>query len=124
MKLETALSRVQELLEANSDSSNTFEGTLAGQWLKAIETLHAYATAQACYKMVSDKTPYAIVTVEGGVADLSYTQNGAQVDILDYDNLKDTDGQSTIELSEGEAKYLRKYDREFWNRIRKQVVTL
>jgi hypothetical protein len=35
----------------------------------------------------SKAKPYALVTISGGVADVAITEGGAEVDILDYDNV-------------------------------------
>jgi len=59
--------------------------------------------------------PYVLVTVHGGVADIGICKN-SEVDILDFDNLKETaPGQAT--LSDKEWEYLKKNDPREYARL-------
>jgi hypothetical protein len=56
---------------------------------------------------ITDETEtYALVTVSGGVADLSYTEGSVNVEILDFDNLEST-GPADLILSDNEWEYLK-----------------
>jgi hypothetical protein len=62
---------------------------------------------------------YALVTVDGGVADTAHADRGVHVDILDFDNLKDAveDPNSTFTpLSDKELEYLARHDPELCNK--------
>jgi hypothetical protein len=55
--------------------------------------------------------PYVLVTIYGGVAEVAENESGVEIDILDFDNLKDM-AADDLRLSEREWEYLRKFDRE------------
>jgi hypothetical protein len=59
------------------------------------------------------KKPYVLVTVSGGVADVVQGSSVVDVDILDYDNLRDC-GPGDIQLSDGEWAYLEKHSPELF----------
>jgi hypothetical protein len=58
--------------------------------------------------------PYALVTISGGVADLTVAEGGVEVDLLDYDNLEST-GADDLLLSGREWDYLKKHDLDLFN---------
>jgi hypothetical protein len=67
--------------------------------------------------VLASRKPYALVTVSGGVADLVIAEGGAEVDILDFDNLKDATPE-TISLSDREWEYLKKNDSELFAELK------
>ena len=60
----------------------------------------------------SVKKPYVLITVSGGVADIGINE-GADIDILDYDNLKAGGRDEFAKLSDRERAYVLKYDPDF-----------
>ena len=62
---------------------------------------------------IVSKIPYALITVYGGVAEIAYTEGKVDVDILDFDNMKDTEPDDLI-LSSQEWEYLEKHNRELF----------
>jgi hypothetical protein len=54
------------------------------------------------------KKPYVLITVYGGVAEIALNRSHVDVDILDYDNMKDIAADDLC-LSDQEWEYLRKY---------------
>jgi hypothetical protein len=60
--------------------------------------------------------PYVLITVSGGVADVAVNQ-GCDVDILDFDNLKE-DTREIVSLSDREWEYLKQHDPAIYARLR------
>jgi hypothetical protein len=59
-------------------------------------------------------TPYVMVTVRGGVADVAMN-GGAEVDILDFDNLEASEAaHEGVTLSDREREFLRTDDPELY----------
>ena len=63
--------------------------------------------------------PYILVVVSGGVAYAIFDEKLANVDILDYDNLRAEVGGIT--LTKREAEYLQENDFDFWKKIQDRV---
>lgn len=57
--------------------------------------------------------PYALVTVYGGVAEIALTEGGAEVDILDFDNMQSTNSNDLV-LSDKEWEYLKENNSELF----------
>jgi len=56
--------------------------------------------------------PYVLVTISGGVAE-TVINEGAEVDILDWDNLEST-GADDLRLSDREWQWLKDHDAELF----------
>lgn len=67
-------------------------------------------------KTVPETKPYVLITVSGGVADIGISE-GAEVDILDFDNLKDINPGHLRSLSDREWEYLKKHDPQEYARL-------
>jgi hypothetical protein len=61
--------------------------------------------------------PYVLIVVSGGVAELAKGSETADVDILDFDNLKE-DTRETVSLSDREWEYLQAEYPEQYARLR------
>lgn len=59
-------------------------------------------------ELLASRKTYALVTVSGGIADVVLAEGGAEIDILDFDNLESTDAPDLI-LSDREWEYLKEY---------------
>jgi hypothetical protein len=68
--------------------------------------------ATARRKIAQATTPYVLITVSGGVAEIAY-RDLVEVDILDYDNLESTAADALI-LSDREWEFLRKDDADLF----------
>jgi|SRR4029077_8401128 len=62
------------------------------------------------------KERYVLITISGGVGDIALKPKDVEVDILDFDNLKDTMPGDAI-LSDREWEYLKKNDPEEFARL-------
>jgi len=58
--------------------------------------------------------PYVLITIIGGVADTAVNEGNVSVDLLDYDNLKDT-AAGDVSLSDREWKFLEQNDKELFD---------
>lgn len=87
------------------------------------EPLNAAEVDELCVKLNCGlgKTPYGLVTISGGVGDLALAE-GCDVDILDFDNLKD-ETPETVFLSDREWAYLKEHDLDEYNRLRVPLQT-
>src|SRR4029077_6424586 len=70
-----------------------------------------------CHPVVEEsKKPYVLITVSGGTAYLAKNDGNIDVDILDFDNLKDATPE-TIFLSDMEWDYLKKFEPTTYKRL-------
>lgn len=60
-----------------------------------------------------NKQPYVLITVSGGVADIAIAEGEVGIDILDFDDLEQTEPDK-LRLSEREWEYLRKHDKSLF----------
>lgn len=58
-------------------------------------------------ELLATRKPYLLISVSGGIADIAVNDSQIDVDILDFDNLKDATPE-TISLSDREWDYLKK----------------
>jgi hypothetical protein len=69
--------------------------------------------------MANNHKPYVLITVSGGVASIA-SSRGAEVDILDFDDLKSLDTadiEGGVSLSDREWAFLKKSDPEMYERL-------
>lgn len=64
------------------------------------------------------RKPYVIVTVSGGVAELAKGGESADVDIIDFDNIKEDYQRAAQELSAPELDYLREHDSYTYDKLK------
>lgn len=99
------IDRAESLLNAAiqtgdfSDLNEFLQSTLEG-------TLDSYSVEEHELDMAA---PYVLITVSGGVAEVAVNEAETDVDILDYDNLKESLSypDEKIELTEGEIAHIR-----------------
>jgi hypothetical protein len=65
--------------------------------------------AQIIVNALNAPRPYVRVTISGGVGDVAQNASNIDVDILDFDNLKDQSAEDT-NLSDCEWQYLKAHD--------------
>lgn len=64
------------------------------------------------------RKPYVIVTVSGGVAELAKGGESADVDIIDFDNIREDYQRAAQELSAPELDYLREHDSYTYDKLK------
>jgi hypothetical protein len=64
-----------------------------------------------------EKERYVLVTISGGCGDIAIQPGDVDVDILDFDNIKDI-GPDDINLSDREWEYLKEHDPEEFARLK------
>lgn len=100
------------IAEAIADRDTEAEAFALLRSLTGIEGV----TGQTRYNVAE---PVAIVTVSGGVADIATNPGGYPIEIIDYDNLRESikDRQEII-LSDQARAYIRNTDSDFWYRCK------
>lgn len=78
---------------------------------------HTQRDPRTVRTLADHKKEYVLVTVRGGVADLAICPKGVEVDILDFDNLKDI-AAGDARLSDKEWAYLKKNDHDEYKRLK------